>query len=91
MISVAVPPVIWPVATRKLLADRETSEAIRLVNAARLIRLISARSIVAARRVTQDHARPFCTVKAGTARGFWENLTTNLGSRPDGPSASILG
>jgi len=28
----------------------------------RLIRPISARSIVLARRVTQDHARPFCTV-----------------------------
>src|SRR6516225_9210635 len=48
----------------------------------RLIRPISARSIAAARRVTQDYARPFCTVKVATARGFRENLTTNLGSRP---------
>ena len=46
----------------------------------RLIRPISARSIAAARRVTQDYARPFCTVKAATARVFCKNLTTNLGS-----------
>ena len=44
---------------------------------------------MAARRVTQDHARPFCTVKAGTARGFCENLTTNLGNRPDGASRAL--
>ena len=36
MISVAVPPVVWTVANRKLLADRETSEAIRSVNASEL-------------------------------------------------------
>jgi len=41
---------------------------------------ISARSMVVARRVTQDHARPFCTVKAGTARGFCEPDQPNLGS-----------
>jgi hypothetical protein len=35
VISAAVPPVDRLVAKRKLLADRETSEAIRLVNAAR--------------------------------------------------------
>jgi hypothetical protein len=54
------------------------------VNATQLIRPISAGSIVAARRVTHYHARPFCTVKAGTARGFCENLTTNFRSHPDG-------
>jgi hypothetical protein len=48
----------------------------------RLIRPISARSIAAARRVTQDYARPFCTVQAATATGFCGNPTTNLGSRP---------
>ena len=61
------------------------------VNAARLIRPISAGSIVAARRVTQDHARLFCTVKAGTARGFCENLTTNFASRPDRASGALSG
>src|SRR5262249_49964233 len=53
------------------------------------IRPISARSIAAARRVTQDYARPFCTVKAATARGFCENLTTNLGSRPARASMAL--
>jgi hypothetical protein len=38
VISEAVPQVVWPVAKRNLLADRDTSEAIRLVNAARLHR-----------------------------------------------------
>src|SRR5450759_4222031 len=41
-----------------------------LVNAARLIRLISARSDAVARRVTQDLEGPFCPMKVGTARGF---------------------
>ena len=47
-----------------------------------LHRLICARSNAVARRATQDHTRPFCSVKAGTPRGFCENLTTNLGSPP---------
>src|SRR5499427_3575580 len=34
------------------------------------IRPISARSTVAAQRLTQDHARSFCTMKTGTARVF---------------------
>ena len=34
------------------------------------IRPISARSTVAAQRLTQDHARSFCTIKMGTARVF---------------------
>ena len=46
----------------------------------RLIRPISARSTVAVRPATQDDAPPFCTVKAGTARGCCENLATNLRS-----------
>src|SRR5215467_7373936 len=34
------------------------------------IRPISARSTVAAQRLTQDYARSFCTMKTGTARVF---------------------
>ena len=49
VISVAAPPVVWPLAKRNLLAYRDTSQAIGLVNARRLIRPISARSIFAAR------------------------------------------
>jgi hypothetical protein len=39
-----------------------------------LDRLICARSNAVARRVTQDHAGPFCTIKLRTARGFCANL-----------------
>jgi hypothetical protein len=55
----------------------------------RLIRPISARSIAAARRVTQDYARPFCTVKAATARGFCDNLTANFRNRPSRASMTL--
>ena len=34
------------------------------------MRPISARFTVVARRVTQDHARPFCTMMTGTSRSF---------------------
>ena len=55
-------------------------------------RLISAGSTVVARPVTQDDAPPFCTVKAGTARGFCENLATSLRSGPpDGASGAFTG
>jgi hypothetical protein len=55
----------------------------------RLIRLISARSTVVARPVTQDDAPSLCTLKAGTTRGFCENLTTNLRSPPEGASGAF--
>jgi hypothetical protein len=43
---------------------------------------ISARSIVSARRVTQDHMRPFCTVKAGTAGVVVRTRPPHFGSPP---------
>ena len=43
------------------------------------------------RPVTQDDAPLFCTVKARTARGFCENLATNLRSPPDGASGAFTG
>ena len=47
----------------------------------RYIRPISARSNAVARRLTQDHARSFCTMKAGSARGFCENWPPTSGAR----------
>src|SRR6516225_3883620 len=47
------------------------------------IRPISARSTVVAQRLTQDHARSFCTMKTGTARVFLRLGLTQLGSPPD--------
>src|SRR5215813_2104501 len=47
------------------------------------IRPISARSTVAAQRLTQDHARSFCTMKMGTARVFLRLGRPQLGSPPD--------
>src|SRR5262249_3665950 len=47
------------------------------------IRPISARSTVAAQRLTQDHARSFCTMKTGTARVFLRLGRPQLGSPPD--------
>jgi hypothetical protein len=46
---------------------------------------------IVGRPVTQDDAPPFCTVKAGTARGFREDLATNLRSPPDGASGAFAG
>src|SRR5215471_14594839 len=47
------------------------------------IRPISARSTVTAQRLTQDHARSFCTMKTGTARVFLRLGRPQLGSPPD--------
>src|SRR5215831_1356479 len=47
------------------------------------IRPISARSTVAAQRLTQDHARSFCTMKTGTARVFLRLGRPQLGSPLD--------
>src|SRR5215831_15559760 len=47
------------------------------------IRPISARSTVAAQRLTQDHARSFCTMKTGTARVSLRLGRPQLGSPPD--------
>ena len=49
----------------------------------RYLRPISARSNTVTRRVPQDHARSFCTMKAGSARGSCETWPPYLGSPPD--------
>ena len=60
------------------------------VNAARLIRLISARSEAVARRVAQDPEGPFCPMKVGTARGFVTTDYQPLELRPNGASRATL-
>src|ERR1035437_3792096 len=47
------------------------------------IRPISARFNAVARRLNQDHARSFCTMKAGGGSGFCEIWPPCLGSPPD--------
>src|SRR5215831_17588161 len=55
------------------------------------IRPISARSTVAAQRLTQDHARSFCTMKTGTARVFLRLGRPQLGSPPDAGFEALPG
>ena len=48
-------------------------EVVELLPRSGLNRLICARSNAAPRRITQDHAGPFCTMKVRTARGSCDN------------------